>query len=112
MSPTPKRLRKVHDDKIHDGKVTKHFDFTGDGVEHDENFEDMSLFTSGASCQVSPQGLSMDLWEETYAQFVELLPAVLKNLKQVGKLDAFTKFMEMIAYDRFPILHTYYFLIL
>ena len=38
----------------------------------------------------------MDL-EEIYAQFVELLPAVLKNLKQVGKLNA--KFMEMIAYD-------------
>ena len=48
--------------------------------------------------------------EEIYAQFVELLPAVLKHLKQVGKLNA--KFMEMIAYDRFPILHTYYFLIL
>ena len=109
MSPTPKRLRKVQDDMIHDGKVSKHLDFTGDDVEHDENFEDISLLTSDASCQVSPQGLSMDL-EEIYAQFVELLPAVLKNLKQVGKLNA--KFMEMIAYDRFPILHTYYFLIL
>ena len=109
MSPTPKRLRKVQDDMIHDGKVSKHLDFTGDDVEHDENFEDISLLTSDASCQVSPQGLAMDL-EEIYAQFVELLPAVLKNLKQVGKLNA--KFMEMIAYDRFPILHTYYFLIL
>ena len=112
MSPTPKRLGKVQDDIIHDGKVTKHLDYTGDDLEHNENFEDISLLTSGASCQVSPQGLSMDLLKETYAQFVELLPAVLKNLKQVGKLDAFTKFMEMIAYDRFPILHTYYFLIL
>ena len=94
---------------IHDGKMSKHLDFTGDDVEHNENFEDISLLTSDASCQVSPQGLAMDL-EEIYAQFVELLPAVLKNLKQVGKLNA--KFMEMIAYDRFPILHTYYFLIL
>ena len=81
--------------------MTKHLDFTGDDVEHDENLEDISPLTSDASCQVSPQGLSMDL-EETYAQFVEFLPAVLKNLKQAGKLDAYTKFMEMIAYDRFP----------
>ena len=101
MSPTPKRLRKVQDDIIHDGKVTKNLDLTGDDVEHDENLEDISPLTSDASCQVSPQGLSMDL-EETYAQFVELLPAVLKNLKQAGKLDGYTKFMEMIAYDRFP----------
>ena len=43
----------------------------------------------------------MDLGE-TYAQFVELLPAVLKDLKQAGKLDAYTKFMEMLAYERFP----------
>ena len=59
-----------------------------------------SLLTSDASCQVSPQGLPMDL-EETYAQFVELLPAALKNVKQAGKL-AYTKFTEMIAYERFP----------
>ena len=41
-------------------------------------------------------------WTGQYAQFVELLPAVLKNLKQAGKLYAYTNFMEMTAYDRFP----------
>ena len=73
MSTTPKRLQKVQDDIIHDGKVSKHLDFTGDDVvdftgddvEHNENFEDIYLLTSDASCQVSPQGLSMDL-EEMY----------------------------------------------
>ena len=75
ISPTPKRLRNIQDVIIHDGKVTKHLDFTGDDVEHHENlYEDISLLISDASCQVSPQGLSMDL-EETYAQCVELLPA-------------------------------------
>ena len=52
MSPLPKRLQKVQDDIIHDGKVTKHFDFTGHDVEHNENFEDISLVTSDASYQV------------------------------------------------------------
>ena len=44
----------------------------------------------------------MDL-EEIYAQFVELLPAVLKNVKQTeNSMPTYTKFMEMTAYDSCP----------